>query len=180
MPSSMKGRERAEVAERPERAIADGFAKAARLVQSAHGRVAVPWSRGKTGDTRDHRYSASVVGRGVVARRERAILMKDGRFRGRVGDSYVLLVTWDRNGKVLLAQASHQYGSATSTRRRETHYADQSPLFARRRAQPGTALARSEIESAKYAPNLDARIPGGRVKERNAGKSLNTMEEAPE
>ncbi|HSV96613.1 MAG TPA: acylase [Spirochaetota bacterium] len=128
----MKGRERVEVADVPERAIANGFAKAARLVQSAHGRVDVPWSmvnrliRGTT--------DLGLGGGPDVLHDVTGDLMKDGRFRGRVGDSYVLLVTWDRNGK-LSSRSIHQYGSATLDAASK-HYADQSPLFARRELKP--------------------------------------------
>jgi penicillin amidase/acyl-homoserine-lactone acylase len=61
-------------------------------------------------------------------------LMKDGRFRGTVGDSYVLLVTWDKNGKPK-SRSIHQYGSATLDEK-SPHYADQSPLFVRRELKP--------------------------------------------
>lgn len=128
----MKGRERAEVADVPERAIADGFAKAAKLVKNAHGRVDVPWSsvnrliRGTT--------DIGLGGGPDVLHDVTGDLMKDGRFRGKVGDSYVLLVTWDRNGKPS-SRSIHQYGSATLDAASK-HYADQSPLFARRELKP--------------------------------------------
>jgi penicillin amidase/acyl-homoserine-lactone acylase len=58
----------------------------------------------------------------------------DGRRRAIVGDSYILLVEWDRAGKVS-SRSIHQYGSATS-RPDSPHYADQSPLFARCELKP--------------------------------------------
>ncbi len=61
-------------------------------------------------------------------------LQEDGRFRGIAGDSYIMLVQWDADGR-LTSQSIHQYGSATS-RPDSPHYADQAPLFAQRRLKP--------------------------------------------
>lgn len=55
-------------------------------------------------------------------------LEDDGRLRGVQGDSFVMLVTWDPNGRVS-SQSIHQYGSATLDSA-SPHYADQAPLFA--------------------------------------------------
>lgn len=40
-------------------------------------------------------------------------LEEDGRIRANIGDSYVMLVTWESDGRVS-AVSIHQYGSATS------------------------------------------------------------------
>ena len=45
-----------------------------------------------------------------------------------------MLVTWDREGQVH-SRSIHQYGSATLDED-SPHYADQSPLFARRELKP--------------------------------------------
>jgi len=58
----------------------------------------------------------------------------DGRLVGVAGDSYVLLVEWDREGRVH-SRSIHPYGSATQDPR-SPHYADQAPLFARRELKP--------------------------------------------
>ncbi len=58
----------------------------------------------------------------------------DGRRRAVGGDSYVLLVEWDRAGQVS-SRSVHQYGSATS-HPRSPHYADQAPMFARYETKP--------------------------------------------
>jgi acyl-homoserine-lactone acylase len=47
---------------------------------------------------------------------------------GAGGDSYILLVEWDREGRVH-SRSIHPYGSATRDAR-SPHYADQAPLFA--------------------------------------------------
>jgi penicillin amidase/acyl-homoserine-lactone acylase len=54
--------------------------------------------------------------------------------QGAKGDSYILLVAWDRNGQVH-SQTIHQYGSATINSR-SPHYADQAPLFTKRSLRP--------------------------------------------
>jgi acyl-homoserine-lactone acylase len=61
-------------------------------------------------------------------------LQEDGRLKGFVGDSYVLLVRWDADGQVH-SFSIHQFGSATLDEN-SPHYADQSPLFAKRQLKP--------------------------------------------
>jgi penicillin amidase/acyl-homoserine-lactone acylase len=61
-------------------------------------------------------------------------LQEDGRLKGYSGDSYVMLVAWDPEGKVQ-SFSIHQYGSATLDEN-SPHYADQSPLFAERQLKP--------------------------------------------
>jgi penicillin amidase/acyl-homoserine-lactone acylase len=61
-------------------------------------------------------------------------LLADGRLAGIAGDSYVMLVTWDRDGNVS-SQSIHQFGSATLDGT-SPHYSDQAPLFAEMRMKP--------------------------------------------
>ncbi len=58
----------------------------------------------------------------------------DGRIPGIAGDSYILLVEWDKDGRVS-SRSIAPYGSAT-TDRHSPHYADQAPLFAACRLKP--------------------------------------------
>lgn len=53
---------------------------------------------------------------------------------GRAGDSYVLIVKWDKNGNVY-SKAIHQFGSATQDEN-SPHYADQAYLFVERKMRP--------------------------------------------
>jgi penicillin amidase/acyl-homoserine-lactone acylase len=61
-------------------------------------------------------------------------VQEDGRIQVSVGDSYILLVTWDKAGKVH-SKSVHQFGSAT-IRENSPHYADQSPLLSERKLKP--------------------------------------------
>jgi penicillin amidase/acyl-homoserine-lactone acylase len=81
----------------------------------------------------------------------------DGRLVGWAGDSYVLLVEWDRQGQAR-ARSIHQYGSATLDHR-SAHYADQAPLFVRRELKP---VWRTEAEvrahlGREYRPGEETR-----------------------
>ena len=58
----------------------------------------------------------------------------DGRLKVRHGDSFVMFVTWDRSGAVRSASIQ-PFGSAT-TRADNVHYADQAPLFVKKRLKP--------------------------------------------
>jgi len=58
----------------------------------------------------------------------------DGTLTAVDGDTLIMFVTWDRNGK-LSSQSVHQFGSATLDTR-SPHYADQSPLFVAMKTKP--------------------------------------------
>lgn len=58
----------------------------------------------------------------------------DGRLKALAGDTYVMFVTWDRDGK-LSSKSIHQFGSATLDAA-SPHYADQTPLFAKMQTKP--------------------------------------------
>jgi penicillin amidase/acyl-homoserine-lactone acylase len=77
---------------------------------------------------------------------------------GHVGDSYVLLVAWDAEGRVR-SSSIHQYGSATLDEK-SLHYADQSPLFVRRELKPVL------FEEADVLANLESAYrPGEELSE---------------
>ncbi len=58
----------------------------------------------------------------------------DGRLKVRHGDSFILFVTWDRDGRVH-SESVQPFGAAT-TRPDSPHYNDQAPLFAAHRLKP--------------------------------------------
>ena len=76
----------------------------------------------------------------------------DGTLTGVGGDTLIMFVTWDKNGK-LSAESIHQFGSATLDKS-SPHYADQTPLFVAmktKRAWFGDAELKGNIEE-DYAP----------------------------
>lgn len=58
----------------------------------------------------------------------------DGRLKALAGDTYVMFVEWDRQGR-LSSRSIHQFGSATLDES-SPHYADQTPLFAAMKTKP--------------------------------------------
>ncbi len=58
----------------------------------------------------------------------------DGRMRVKHGDSFIMLITWDKAGKVN-SQSIQPYGAAT-TRPESPHYTDQMALFLKRQYKP--------------------------------------------
>jgi acyl-homoserine lactone acylase PvdQ len=59
--------------------------------------------------------------------------MLNGQIAGRKGDSYVLFVTWDKNG--VSSRSINPYGTSVQDES-SPHYADQAPLFARLETKP--------------------------------------------
>ena len=58
---------------------------------------------------------------------------EDGRLKVRHGDSFIMFVSWDRAGRVR-SRSIVPYGA--SSRPDSPHFADQAPLFVRRRFKP--------------------------------------------
>ena len=127
-----------------------GFQTAVSTLQAQFGRVDVPWSdvnRLVRGDT-----DLGLGGGPDVLHAIYGELGEDGRFQGIAGDSYILLVRWDANGKVS-SESIHQFGSATLDET-SPHFADQAPLFANRELKPvwmDEADIRANLE-LEYAP----------------------------
>ena len=119
------------VADLDEAEVLKRLRKAARELHAAHGRLDVPWQ-----EVNRLRRGPVDVGLGGGPDVLRAIygVPSLGRLRGAGGDSYIMIVAWDKDGKVS-SRSIHQYGSATR-RKSSPHYADQAPLFAQRKLKP--------------------------------------------
>lgn len=106
---------------------------AAETVMKTHGRLDVPWkevNRLQRGDV-----DLGIGGGPDILHAVYGAPSEDGgRFIGRTGDSLILLVRWDTDGKVH-SESIHQFGSA-STRPDSPHYADQAELFVKRELKP--------------------------------------------
>ena len=112
--------------------MVEAYTDAAEWLLEHHGRLDVPWrevNRLQRGELDIGLGGGPDVLHAIYG--ERA---DDGHLHGYAGDSYVMLVTWDADGRVR-ARSIHQYGSATA-RPESPHYADQAPLFAQRQLKP--------------------------------------------
>lgn len=116
-----------------------------------HGAIAVPW--GKVNRLVRGNVNVPIEGgpdilRAVYGRwdDEQGILVGEG------GDCYVLLPTWDSEGR-LTSRSIHQFGSATLDES-SPHYSDQVERFARTQLKP-VHMTREEVEAnltARYRP----------------------------
>ena len=106
---------------------------AAETLMEVHGRLDVPWkevNRLQRGEV-----DLGIGGGPDILHAVYGGPSEDGgHFIGRTGDSLVLLVRWDADGKVH-SESIHQFGSA-STRPDSPHYADQAKLFVKRELKP--------------------------------------------
>lgn len=76
----------------------------------------------------------------------------DGRLAVKHGDSFIMFIAWDRQGRVS-SQSIEPFGAAT-TRPDSRHYADQAPLFVRHQLKPvwfDPAQLKGHVERA-YRP----------------------------
>jgi len=116
----------------PPSVLDERLAAAARRLQAQFGRIDVPWH-----DVLRLRHGTLDVGLFGGPDLLHAVYGRpgsDGRIAGVAGDSYILLVEWDREGRVS-SRSIQPYGSATLDAH-SPHYADQAPLFAACRLKP--------------------------------------------
>jgi acyl-homoserine-lactone acylase len=138
-------------------ALAESLADTVRTLKEAHGRVDVPWSevnRLQRGDL-----DLGLGGGPDVLHAVSGKMLQDARLQGWQGDSYVMLVTWDKEGKIS-SRSIHQYGSATLDET-SPHYADQAPLFVKRQLKPVW------LDEAEIRAHLEREYrPGKEIEER--------------
>jgi len=121
-----------EATEAPTPVLVQRLSAAARLLQDRFGRIDVPWQ-----DVLRLRHGTVDLGLSGGPDLLHAVYGRpgqDGRIAGVAGDSYILLVEWDREGRVS-SRSIQPYGSATLDAH-SPHYADQAPLFAACRLKP--------------------------------------------
>ena len=112
----------------PERALEEGI----RQVRAASGRLDAPW--GAVNRLRRGEQDLPLDGGPDTLRAVYGEVDRDGRLAALAGDTYIMFVSWDREGR-LHSESIHQFGSATS-RSASRHYADQANWFAARRTKP--------------------------------------------
>lgn len=116
----------------PRPTVAVAFSQTIAGLKAHFGRLDPPWgavSRLRRGDV-----DLPVDGGPDTIRAIYGEPGKDGRLTAVAGDTFIMIVEWDRNGR-LSSRSIHQFGSATQNRR-SRHYADQAPLFAAERFKP--------------------------------------------
>ena len=122
----------------------------AEYMMAHYGSLTVPWQ--EMNRLRRGAVDLGIGGGPDILHAVYSNLTEDGRLEGWAGDSYVLMVTWDTEGRVR-SQSIHQFGSATLDAA-SPHYADQAPLFAQRQLKPvwmDEADIRANLERA-YRP----------------------------
>jgi len=133
--------------------LMDAFTEAVKTLMQHFGRVDVKW-----GDVnRLIRGSVDLpIGGGPdILHATYGEMQEDGRLKITDGDSYVLMVTWEKDGSVH-SMSVHQFGAAT-IRTDSPHYADQAPLLAKRELKPvwfEEADIRQHLES-EYIPGQE-------------------------
>jgi penicillin amidase/acyl-homoserine-lactone acylase len=129
----------------------------AHLLKDAYGRIDVPW-----GEVNRIRRGTVDVGTSGAPDVLHAIYgaWQNGKLIGYDGDSYILIASWDRDGKVS-SRSIHQFGSATLDEK-SPHYADQLPLFVACKTKPvwlDEAEIRAHLER-EYRPGEEPAPPG--------------------
>jgi len=135
----------------PTETLQNRLREAAAELKSRFGRLDPPWQ-----DVNRLRRGSVDLGLGGAPDVLRAVYARkagDGRLVGVAGDSYILLVEWDREGRVS-SRSINPYGTAVRDAR-SPHYTDQAPLFAAGRLRPvwmDEAAVRAHLER-EYAPD---------------------------
>ena len=153
----MMGTEAHHYDDRPQVKPIDALRHAITTLKSHFGRIDPEW--GQVNRFRRGTYDAPIDGGPDTYRAVYGVPQKDGTLTAVDGDTFIMFVTWDKNGK-LSSESIHQFGSATLDAKSK-HYADQSPLFVAMKTKPvwftDTQLA-GHVE-ADYAPGARER-PG--------------------
>jgi penicillin amidase/acyl-homoserine-lactone acylase len=128
----------------------DALRHAITMLKTHFGRIDPEW--GQVSRFRRGTYDVPIDGAPDTYRAVYGALQNDGTLTAVDGDTYIMFVTWNRNGQ-LSSDSIHQFGSATLDAKSK-HYADQSPLFVAMKTKPvwfTQAQLAGHVE-ADYAP----------------------------
>jgi len=146
----MMGTEAHHYDDRPQVKPIDALRHAITTLKTHFGRIDPEW--GQVNRFRRGTYDAAIDGGPDTYRAVYGVPQKDGTLTAVDGDTFIMFVTWDRNGQ-LSSESIHQFGSATLDKTSK-HYADQSPLFVAMKTKPvwfTDAQLAGHVE-ADYAP----------------------------
>jgi penicillin amidase/acyl-homoserine-lactone acylase len=133
--------------------LMDAFIDAVTKLNTHFGRVDVKW--GEVNRLMRGSVDLPIGGGPDILHATYGALQDDGRLKITDGDSYVLLVIWDKDGTVH-SMSVHQFGAAT-IRENSPHYADQAPLMSQRKLKPvwfDEADIRANLEE-EYVPGAE-------------------------
>jgi len=120
------------------------------VLKKHFGRLDPEW--GQVNRFRRGKYDLPVDGGPDVYRAVYGEPQDDGTLTARGGDTFIMFVMWDKNGK-LSSDSIHQFGSATLDKTSK-HYDDQVPLFVAMKTKP-VLFTRDELKGhieADYQP----------------------------
>jgi acyl-homoserine-lactone acylase len=128
----------------------DALRHAIVLLKAHFGRIDPEWGQ----VNRIHRgaLNLAIDGGPDTYRAVYGVPQKDGTLAAVDGDTFIMFVTWDRQGR-LSSDSIHQFGSATLDAR-SPHYGDQTPLFVAMKTKPvlfSQAQLAGQVE-ADYRP----------------------------
>jgi acyl-homoserine-lactone acylase len=128
----MMGTEAHSYDDRPRVKPIDALHHAITTLKIHFGRIDPEW--GQVNRFRRGTYDAPIDGGPDTYRAVYGVPQKDGTLTAVDGDTFIMFVTWDKNG-TLSSESIHQFGSATLDAKSK-HYADQSPLFVAMKTKP--------------------------------------------
>ncbi len=126
------------------------------FLKTHFGRLDPEW--GQLNRMRRGKYDLPIDGGPDIYRAVYGEPQKDGTFTATGGDTLIMFVTWDSDGK-LSSRSIHQFGSATLDPA-SPHYADQTPLFVAMKTKP-VLFTEKELEGhvqADYVPGERERV----------------------
>ena len=106
--------------------------EAMNILKTHFGRLDPEW--GQVNRFRRGHYDLPIDGGPDVYRAVYGLPQDDGTLTAVDGDTFIMFVTWDKDGK-LSSQSIHQFGSATLDTKSK-HYDDQVPLFVAMKTKP--------------------------------------------
>ena len=112
--------------------LMDAFTEAVTTLNEKFGKLDMPW--GDVNRLMRGAVDLPIGGGPDILHATYGEMQEDGRLKITDGDSYVLMVIWDKDGNVH-SMSVHQFGSNT-LHEDSQHYADQSPLMANRQLKP--------------------------------------------
>jgi penicillin amidase/acyl-homoserine-lactone acylase len=120
------------------------------VLKDHFGRLDPEW--GQVNRFRRGKYDLPIDGGPDVYRAVYGVPQDDGTLTAVDGDTLIMFVTWDKNGK-LSSESIHQFGSATLDKTSK-HYDDQVPMFVAMKTKP-VLFTRDELNGhieADYRP----------------------------